>query len=116
MSSQTREIVHDQHTHPTHSTRTYWLIAGVLTVLTVGEIGLFYLENTLGGLAPPLILVLSAAKFILVVMFYMHLKYDSRVFSGVFLFPFALGSLVVVGLFLLYHILPTAYVVPFVVG
>ena len=34
MSSVTREIVHDVETHPVHSTRTYWLIALVLTVPT----------------------------------------------------------------------------------
>ena len=31
--------------------------------------------------------LLSAAKFALVAMFYMHLKQDSRLFTGVFVFP-----------------------------
>jgi len=38
-------------------------------------------------------------------MFFMHLKYDSKVFTGIFLFPFALATLVIVSLFLLYHLL-----------
>jgi cytochrome c oxidase subunit IV len=103
MSSETREILHDQHTHP--SNRIYWIIGLILTVLTGIEIAAYYVEDQLGGVAAPLILVLSAAKFILVAMFYMHLKYDSRVFTGIFIFPFTLGVLVIVSLILLYHVL-----------
>jgi heme/copper-type cytochrome/quinol oxidase subunit 4 len=39
------------------------------------------------------------------VLFYMHLKYDSRVFTGIFIFPFTLGVIVIVSLILLYHVL-----------
>jgi cytochrome c oxidase subunit 4 len=110
MSSETREIEHDQHAHPVHGTRTYWVIGGVLFVLTAIEILLYYMEDHWhvigGGTAAASIILVSALKFILVVMFYMHLKYDSRVFSGVFLFPFALGTLVIGSLWLLYHVLP----------
>lgn len=107
MSSETQEIQHDQHSHP--GAKQYIVIGVILTVLTIVEVALFYLEDSLAGLTTPLILLLSAAKFILVVLFYMHLKFDSKVFSGIFLFPFALGTLVIVGLFLLYHVLPTTY-------
>ncbi|CAN5354364.1 hypothetical protein BH23GEM4_BH23GEM4_19610 [soil metagenome] len=110
MSSETREIAHDVDAHPVHSTRTYWQIFAILTVATAIEILLYYSEAVWhlipAGVAVPAILLVSAVKFILVVMFYMHLKYDSRVFTGVFLFPFALGTVVVGGLFLLYHVLP----------
>ncbi len=108
MTSETREIMHDVHSHPVHSTRTYWQIAGILTVLTAIEIGMYYLEvygYVAQGLAATIILILSAAKFILVAMFYMHLKYDSRIFTGIFAFPLSLGALVIVGMFLLFHIL-----------
>ncbi len=106
MTSEAREIMHDVHAHPVHSTRTYWVIAGILTVLTGLEISLYYFEDTLGrGMAATLILILSAAKFILVAMFYMHLKYDSSIFTGIFSFPLALGALVIVSMFLLFHFL-----------
>ncbi len=91
--------------HPVHGTKTYWVIGGYLFVLTALEILCYYIEDDLGALAAPIILVLSAAKFILVVMFYMHLKYDSPILSGVFLFPMALATLVISSLFILYHIL-----------
>jgi len=103
VSSETREILHDQHTHPQNS--LYVKIGVILTIITAVEIAAYYVEDTLGRLAAPLILVLSAAKFILVAMFYMHLKYDSRTFTGIFLFPFTLGVLVIVSLILLYHVL-----------
>lgn len=105
MSSQTHEIVHDQDAHPVHGTRTYWIIGILLIAITGIEVGAFYLEDTLGILTTPMILTVSAAKFVLVVMFYMHLKYDSKIFSGVFLFPLTLGALVICGLILLYHVL-----------
>jgi cytochrome c oxidase subunit 4 len=103
MSSETREIQHDQHTHP--GNKVYIVIGVILTVLTALEIGIYYVEDQLGAVAAPAILILSAAKFILVVLFYMHLKYDSRVFTGIFIFPFTLGVIVIVSLILLYHVL-----------
>jgi cytochrome c oxidase subunit IV len=106
MSSETREILHDIDAHPVHGTRTYWIIGAYLFVLTALEITVYYIEDYLGwGLAASIILALSAAKFILVVMFYMHLKYDSRMFTGVFIFPMALATLVIGSLVILYHIL-----------
>ena len=105
MSSESREIAHDMETHPVHSTRTYWVIGVYLFVLTALEIMAYFFEDTLGNAATGIIAVLSAAKFILVVMFYMHLKYDSKMFTGVFLFPMALATLVVGGLTILYHVL-----------
>jgi cytochrome c oxidase subunit 4 len=105
MSSETREIMHDQEDHPIHGTRTYWIIGIILIVITALEILAYVVEDSLAAAATPVILVLSAAKFALVVMFYMHLKYDSKVFSGIFLFPLALGTLVVVGITILYKVL-----------
>jgi cytochrome c oxidase subunit IV len=105
MSSENREILHDIDAHPVHGTKTYWVIGAYLFVLTALEIACYYFEDQLGALATPIILALSAAKFILVVMFYMHLKYDSRMFTGVFLFPMALATLVIGSLVILYHVL-----------
>lgn len=105
MSSEAHEIAHDEHAHPVGATGTYWVIGAILFVITAAEIAAYYLEGTLGGIAVPIILVLSAAKFILVVMFYMHLKYDHKLFSGIFLFPLVLAGLVIIGMILLYWVL-----------
>jgi heme/copper-type cytochrome/quinol oxidase subunit 4 len=44
------------------------------------------------------LLTLSAAKFALVAMFYMHLKQDSRLFTGVFVFPLIIAAVVILAL------------------
>ncbi|HET8656144.1 MAG TPA: cytochrome C oxidase subunit IV family protein [Longimicrobiaceae bacterium] len=105
MSSKTHEIAHDVAEHPVHGTAIYWWIGLYLTLVTGGEIACFYFEHVIGPWVTPLILALSAVKFALVVMFYMHLKYDSRVFSGIFIFGAALGTLAITGVTILYHVL-----------
>ena len=68
------------------------------------EVSAYFASDFFGALANPVVMIVSAAKFILVVLFYMHLKYDSKVFTGVFIFPMALAALVIGGLYLLYHV------------
>jgi cytochrome c oxidase subunit 4 len=110
MTSSTREIMHDQHSHP--STRFYWIIGALLMVLTVLEI-FGYLGETRGaytaGVAALIILALSAAKFFAVVAYYMHLKPDNKLFTAIFVFPALLGTLVIVGMIMLFHVLPSSY-------
>lgn len=105
MTSESREIMHDQHAHPVGATRTYWIIGIVLVLVTAIEVSAFFAEDVFGAAANSVVLIASAAKFVLVVAFYMHLKYDSRIFSGIFLFPLALAALVITALTLLYHVL-----------
>ena len=47
--------------------------------------------------------MLSAVKFTLVVMFYMHLKFDNRFFAFLFGGPLLLGFAVVVSLLLIFY-------------
>ncbi len=101
-----------EHAHPTAS--LYFKVGLVLFVLTALEVGLY--EFTYGdhagmvgqSLQPffvPLLLLLSAAKFALVAMFYMHLKQDHRLFSGVFVFPLIIATVIILALIVLeaYH-------------
>ena len=101
-----------EHAHP--STGTYAKIGIILFVLTALEVGLYeYTYGEHAGMAGaalqpffvPLLLLLSAAKFALVAMSYMHLKQDSRLFSGVFVFPIIIAIVIVLGLVVLmaYH-------------
>jgi cytochrome c oxidase subunit IV len=100
------------HDHPTPG--TYAKIGLVLFVLTALEVGLY--EFTFGDHAGtlghqiqpffiPLLLLLSAVKFALVAMYYMHLKNDSKLFSGVFVFPLIIATVVILAMVALmaYH-------------
>jgi caa(3)-type oxidase subunit IV len=100
------------HDHPTPG--TYAKIGLVLFVLTALEVGLY--EFTFGERAGPLghqvepffiplLLLLSAVKFAMVAMYYMHLKNESKLFTGVVVFPllFAAGVIVAVIALMAYH-------------
>ncbi len=84
----------------------YWMIGLALTVITLAEVAIFYIPG-MGAAMAPTLLIMSAVKFSLVVMFFMHLKFDSRIFSGVFLAGLVLAIFVVSALFVLYQVLPS---------
>jgi cytochrome c oxidase subunit 4 len=69
-----------QH-HPTP--RKYVTIAIVLAVITAGEVAIYYVESIRSLLVPTLI-VFAFLKFFLVVSWFMHLRFDSRVFRRLF--------------------------------
>ena len=88
-----------EHPHP--GAKEYLAIAVVLTVVTAIEVAVFYIPSMKPVLVPTL-LVLSAFKFALVAMFYMHLKFDHRLFSWLFVVPMALAALVIIALLKLF--------------
>ena len=89
---------HDDH-HP--SDIFYLKIAGVLAVLTAIEVGLFFVEDTLGSALLYLFLsLLMIIKFGYVVAEFMHLKYDTKWFRYIFGAGLVL-AVVVYGIFFL---------------
>ena len=92
---------HTEHAHP--SNRTYVLVAVVLGVITAVEVAVFYMDALRPVLVPTL-LTLSAAKFTLVVGFFMHLKFDSRLYRALFVGPLAVAIAVMMAMFLLYGV------------
>ncbi len=85
--------------HPTP--RTYFIVAMILSAITAVEVAIFY-ATWLGYGIIPVLAVLSTVKFAMVAMFYMHLRYDSRLFSSLFVGGLALAFSVVfalIGLF-----------------
>jgi cytochrome c oxidase subunit 4 len=90
----------------------YVKIGVVLFVLTALEVAAYEVAHRPGSLGTllqpiliPVLLLLSAAKFALVAMYYMHLKQDSKLFSGLFVFPLIIAAVVIVSLIalFLYH-------------
>jgi cytochrome c oxidase subunit 4 len=55
-----------------------------LVVVTAVEVALSYMVDDLGAVFLPLLLVLMAIKFFAVVLFFMHLKFDNRLFGLMF--------------------------------
>ena len=94
---------HGGGTHP--SPAFYWIIGGILTVITAVEVAIFYIPALEAVLVPSL-LVLSAGKFLLVVMFFMHLKMDHRGLTWIFMAGAALALFMVSALTIIYHLLP----------
>jgi len=78
---------------PAHhaSVGTYVRVALVLTAVTALEVGVIYVRQ-LAPIIVPLLLAMSAAKFALVAIFFMHLRYDSRVLTFVFVGPLILAT------------------------
>jgi cytochrome c oxidase subunit 4 len=89
----------EQLHHP--GAATYVIIAVFLVVLTAMEVTVFYV-HALRPVIVPVLIVLAAAKFALVAMFYMHLKYDGWLLSGVFVFPLMIAMVLMVSLILLF--------------
>jgi cytochrome c oxidase subunit 4 len=87
------------------SVKTYVLVGVILTIITAVEVAIFYIP-ALAGILVPALLTFSVAKFLIVVSFYMHLKYDDAIFRRVFYGPLTLAVVVVVALVMLFKFLP----------
>jgi cytochrome c oxidase subunit 4 len=91
---------HAEH-HPTWS--TYWKVAVILTLITVGEVWVYYLPAFVAtAYFVPVLLFMSAIKFAIVVLFYMHLKYDSPLYRALFAGPLGVAVVALVGLLFLF--------------
>ena len=69
------------HDHP--SELEYIKVALVLAAITLAEVLIYYVE-ALEGLLVPILLLFSAVKFAMVVLWFMHLRFDSRLFRRLF--------------------------------
>ena len=87
--------------HPGFS--TYWKVAVILTVITMVEVAAYYIPSFVASAYfVPSLLIMSAVKFYIVVAYYMHLKYDHKLFRALFTGPLIVGSLTMIGLLFLF--------------
>lgn len=70
---------------------TVAIALAVLTIISFAMVGSGSVPNTI---LIPVILVLAMAQIALQVLYYMHLKWDSRVFAGFFLAALGLAILI----------------------
>lgn len=62
--------------------KQYIIIALILAVITAAEVTISYVD--VGALFLPALLIMMVAKFLVVVSYFMHLKFDHRLFSFLF--------------------------------
>ena len=90
-----------ESSHPTPL--TYAKVAALLAIITAIEFFIFYIEE-LESVVIPMFIALSAIKFLMVAMFYMHLKFDNRMFSWFFVGGLVLATSVILALLALFSI------------
>ena len=75
----------------------YVRIAAILAAITALEVATYYVD--FGALFLPSLLLMMAVKFYIVVSFFMHLRYENKLFSWVFYAGLYL-AMIVYGIFL----------------
>jgi cytochrome c oxidase subunit IV len=93
-----------------HSTvKTYIIVAIVLGLITGIEVATLYIQGIPNWFLVSSLLIMSAIKFVMVVGFFMHLKYDHNIMRSFFIGPLILAILIILALMALfsaYHLLP----------
>jgi cytochrome c oxidase subunit 4 len=85
----------EDRTHP--GPRQYVVIAVVLAVVTGMEVALFYMSFLPNAAVATALLLLMTIKFSLVILWFMHLRFDSPVFKRLF----ATGLVLALSVFLI---------------
>jgi cytochrome c oxidase subunit IV len=73
--------------------RQYVGVAVVLAIITSIEVAIYYIES-IRSLLVPLLIFFSFIKFLLVVLWFMHLRFDSRLFRRLFVTGLILAFIV----------------------
>ena len=71
------------HDHPTDL--TYWKVGGVLALLTGLEVSTYWWPKSWHRGTAVLLIIMMIIKFSTVAMYFMHLKFDSKMLRRVFL-------------------------------
>ena len=92
---------HDAH-HP--SPAKYIQIATILTIITALEVAIYYVDFISKSGFITIFMVMSAVKFLIVAMFYMHLKFDHSLFTWLFVAGFILATGILITLGALFRV------------
>lgn len=79
----------------------YVKIALTLAAMTALEVSTYFAN--FGGFQLPVLLILMAVKFVMVVLFFMHLRFDSPIFGRLFWAGLILALLVYVAALSTFH-------------
>jgi len=91
----------DEKPHPTW--KQYKWVALILTIITIIEVWVYYIPAFVASrLFVPSLLIMSAVKFVIVVLFYMHLRYDHKLFKVLFTGPLIIAITSLIALMFLF--------------
>ena len=90
---QDHEVQVEHGAHPTEA--KYVKVALVLAAITAVEVGLYYTEFSQAATNAAL-MVLAGIKFVMVIAYFMHLKFDNKLLRRLFITGFVLAASVYV--------------------
>lgn len=97
----------DGHEHPTLA--AYVRIAIVLAIITAIEVAIYYIP-AFESMLVPMLVALSAIKFVMVVGYFMHLKFDDKLLTFTFTAALIASLVVFIGLWaVMYYDNPTVW-------
>jgi cytochrome c oxidase subunit 4 len=97
------EVASPDHVHEHPTWTQYWKVGLILTVITGLEVYAYYVPSLVASkIFVPLMLLMSGAKFAIVVLFYMHLRYDHRLFRAFFTGPLTIAIATLISLLFLF--------------
>jgi cytochrome c oxidase subunit 4 len=78
------DAVSDETGHVEHgmSNAGYVKIAIILAIITALEVSTYYID--FGPFFMPSLMIMMVVKFVMVVSYFMHLKFDNKIFSWMF--------------------------------
>ena len=94
----------ERHTHP--SDAQYILIAAILAVITALEVSTYYLDFFKSNFVALLIALIPMmiVKFGMVAAFFMHLRFDNKLFRNIFLTGIILATSVYMIVLFTFHV------------
>lgn len=95
---------HAAHGHP--SPTTYVGVALILAVVTAVEVALYYVEGISDAANTISLIVLMVVKFVLVALWFMHLKFDQPLFRRLFVSGIVLAMTVYAVVLATFHVFP----------
>ena len=88
------------HEHPTW--KQYKWVALILFLITIVEVWVYYTPFKDSPLFVPALLIMSAVKFAIVVLFNKHLRYDHKLFKALFTGPLIIAVSTLMALMLVF--------------
>lgn len=88
--------------HPPTTVRQYVMIGIILAVITLIELWLSYSGLPHNVMIAGL-LIFSAIKFVIVVAMFMHLRFDSKLFTRLFVFGMALAAILLIAVVTIFN-------------